>query len=215
MKKNHHCIHLDVTIGGGNMAIRPIYISTNIIENPFIEKDVSFEWVKGMSYTQKCKRRDSMYKAISNMNLYYMDKVLEVSTKSNKELGVNLSALKLTIPLTSGREETVENIYQSSKVLDENNKIKEFKFHNTIFEKDPYSMYYDYLYMLGLYCHKEYHEELSNYGIFTDIEFNPKKQLNTQARAVAIWNTLYRNNMTNILENQNEFKEYYKSIFTK
>ena len=76
-------------------------------------------------------------------------------------------------------------------------------------------MYYDYIYMLGLYFHKEYHEELSKYSIFTDIEFNPNKQSNTQARAAAIWNTLYKNNMTNIVENRDEFKKYYKSIFKK
>ena len=197
------------------MAIRPIYISTNIPDTPFMKVDISFEWIKGMSYKQKCKRRDSMLKAIANMKLYNIDSVLEVSTKSNKELGVNLSALNLTIPLKSGKVKTVEEIYQASKILDSNNHIKEFRFHNTVFEKDPYSMYYDYIYMLGLYMHKEYHEELSKYSIFTDIEFNPNKQLNTQARAAAIWNTLYRNNMTKIIENQDEFKKYYKSIFTK
>ncbi len=197
------------------MAIRPIYISTNIPDTPFMKVDISFEWIKGMSYKQKCKRRDSMLKAIANMKLYNIDSVLEVSTKSNKELGVNLSALNLTIPLKNGKVKTVEEIYQASKILDSNNHIKEFRFHNTVFEKDPYSMYYDYIYMLGLYMHKEYHEELNKYDIFTDIEFNPNKQLNTQARAAAIWNTLYRNNMTKIIENQDEFKKYYKSIFTK
>lgn len=204
---------LDGIIEGGKMAVRPIYISTNIPENPFIKKDIEFTWIKGMSYSQKCKRREELHKAISDTKIYDMDKVLEISTKSDKELGIRLSALNLTIPLTSGREITVENIYQSSKVFDEYNKIKEFKFHNTTFEKDPYSMYYDYLYMLGLYCHKEYLEELDKYDIFTDIEFNPNRQLNTQARAAAIWNTLYRNNMTDIIESRDEFKTYYKSIF--
>ena len=199
----------------GSMAIRPIYISTNIPDAPFMKTDVSFEWTYGMSYKQKCKRRDAMHQAILNMKLYSLDKVLEISTKSNKELGVNLSALNLTIPLKNGKVKTVEEIYQESKVLDNDNHIKEFRFHNTLFEKDPYSMYYDYVYMLGLYMHSEYHEKLNKYDIFTDIEFNPKKQLNTQARAAAIWNTLYRNNMTKIIENQEEFKRYYKSIFTK
>ena len=194
------------------MAIRPIYIS-NIPEKPFIKRDIQFVWIKGMSYSQKCKRRDSMHEVVAK--LYPIDKVLEISTKSNKELGVNLSALKLTVKYKSGNEETVEKIYQSSKVLDENNKIKEFKFNNTLFEKDPYSMYYDYIYMLGLYCHKEYWEDLNKYDIFTDIEFNPNKMLNTQARAAAIWNTLYRNNMIDIIESQDEFKKYYKSIFKK
>lgn len=197
----------------GKMAIRPIYISTNIPDNPFIKKDVEFNWIKGMSYTQKCKRRDSLHKEIVNLEICDADKLLEISTKSDKEIGVKLSALNLSIPLTSGRKETVENIYQSSKVLDEYNHIKEFRFNKTVFEKDPYSMYYDYLYLLGLYCNKEYWEELDEYNVFTDIEFNPSKQLNTQARAAAIWNTLYRNKMTSIVESKEEFKKYYKSIF--
>ena len=195
------------------MAIRPIYISTNIPEEPFIKKDIEFTWVKGMSYSQKCKRRASLHKAIANLNLYDMNKVLEISTKSNKELGVKLSALNLTIPLVDGTRETVEKIYQESKVFDDNHDIVEFKYNITVFEKDPYSMYYDYIYMLGLYGNKDLLIELSKYDVFTDIEFNPSRQLNTQARAAAIWNTLYRNNMIYILKDKDEFKKYYKSIF--
>lgn len=195
------------------MAIRPIYISTNDINKPFIKKDITFDWVKGMSYSQKCKRRDSLHKAISNLEIYDINKVLEISTKSDKEIGVNLSALNLNIDLKNGKRKTVEDIYQASKVLDENKKIIEFKFGSTIFEKDPYSMYYDYLYMVGIYCNQNYWKELNNYNIFTDIEFNPNKQRNTQARAAAIWNTLYRNNMAEIVKNREEFKKYYKSIF--
>ena len=195
------------------MAIRPIYISTGIPEKPFIKKDIEFVWVKGMSKSQKMKRRDSLHNAIAKTKLYPMNEVLEISTKSNIELGINLSALNLTVKFSSGNEIPVEKIYQSSKVLDENGKIIEFKYNNTVFEKDPYSMYYDYIYMLGLYMHKEYHEELAKYSIFTDIEFNPNKMLNTQARAAAIWNTLYKNDVTDIIESRDEFKRYYKSIF--
>ena len=164
-----------------------------------------------MSYSQKCKRRDALHNAIANTKLYDMDKVLEISTKSDKKLGINLSALNLTIPFASN-DYTVEKVYQVSKVI-ENGKVKEFKLKNTVFEKNPYSMYYDYIYVLELYFHKEYWEELAKYEIFTDIEFNPNKQLNTQARAAALWNTLYKNNMTSIVEDQEKFKGYYKSIF--
>ena len=197
------------------MVTRPIYISTGKPENPFTKEDIEFVWVKGMSYKQKCKRRDSLHDAIAKTKLYHRAKLLEISTKSNIDLGIKLSALNLTVKFNSGNEETVEKIYQSSKVFDEDHNIIGFKYGNTTFEKDPKSMYYDYIYMLGLYFHKEYHEELSKYSIFTDIEFNPNKQSNTQARAAAIWNTLYKNNMTNIVENRDEFKKYYKSIFKK
>ena len=45
-------MYQDMIMRGGKMAIRPIYISTNILENPFIKKDIEFTWVKGMSYSQ-------------------------------------------------------------------------------------------------------------------------------------------------------------------
>lgn len=194
------------------MAIRPIYISTNIPEMPFIQRDISFEWIKGMSYSQKCKRRDSLKKEIAKQ--YDINKWLEISTKSDKEIGVKLSALNLKILTTKKIERPVEEIYQSSKVF-ENGKIISFKYGNTTFPNDPYSMYYDYVYMLGLYQNQNLWEEFSKYSIFTDIEFNPNKQLNTQARAAAIFKTLLENNSLKILENQEEFKTYYKSINKK
>ena len=195
------------------MAIRPIYISTNIPENPFIKKDIEFTWIKGMSYKQKCKRREELHKAIANTKLYDMDKVLEISTKSDKELGDKLSALNLMVPIIDGKKRSVEDIYQKAKIYDDDHKIIEFKYLNTLFENDPYSMFYDYVYMLGLHANKDLLTELSKYDIFTDIEFNPSRQLNTQARAAAIWNTLYRNNMLSVLKDRDEFKKYYKSIF--
>ena len=197
------------------MAVRPIYISTNIPENPFIKKDIEFNWIKGMSYKQKCKRREEFHKAIANTKLYNIDKVLEISTKSDKELGVKLSALNLMVPIIDGKKMSVEDIYQKAKIYDDEHHIIEFKYLNTVFENEPYSMFYDYVYMLGLHANKELLTELNNYDIFTDIEFNPSKQLNTQARAAAIWNTLYRNNMIKILKDKEEFKRYYKSIFKK
>ena len=41
------------------MAVRPIFISTGDVLEPFIKEDIEFTWVKGMSYSQKCKRRDN------------------------------------------------------------------------------------------------------------------------------------------------------------
>lgn len=190
------------------MAIRPIYISTDIPEIPYIERDISFEWISGMSYKQKCKRRDSLKKSIAKE--FDIKKWLEISTKSDKELGIKLSALNLTLTTTSGIQRPVEEIYQSSKVF-ENGKIVSFKYGKTEFPNTPYSMYYDYIYMLALYEHKELWNDLKNYSIFTDIEFNPNKQLNTQARATAIFKTLLTQDKLKILENQEEYKTYYKS----
>ena len=68
----------------------------------------------------------------------------------------------------------------------------------------------DYIYMVALYQNKDYHELIKDYYLFTDLFFNPNKSLNTQARATAIFKTLYDNDYLKLLENVNEFKEYYK-----
>jgi len=74
-------------------------------------------------------------------------------------------------------------------------------------------MYYDYLYMLALYTHKEYWEYLENYKYFTDVFFNSCKQINTQARAAAIFKTFLGNtDFLEIMENSKDFKDYYKKI---
>ena len=80
----------------------------------------------------------------------------------------------------------------------------------TEFENNPYGMYYDYIYMVALYQNKEYHELIKDYYFFTDLFFNPNKSLNTQARAIAIFKTLYDNDYLKLLEDVSEFKKYYK-----
>lgn len=192
------------------MATRPIYISSSILKNPVLQKDINFKWVSGLSYEQKCKRRDSLRKEIEKQ--YDISKWLEISTKSDKELGIKLSALNLKLK-TLNNIKTVEQIYQESKII-ENGKLIGFKYGSKCFENIPYGMYYDYIYMLALYQNKEYHELLKPYSLFTDIEFNPYRSLNTQARAVAIFKTLYDNDYINIITDINKYKEYYKKNVT-
>ena len=186
------------------MAVRPIFISTGDVLEPFVKEDISFTWVKGMSYSQKCKRRDSLASEIAK--LYDIKRWLEISTKSDKEIGVKLSAKNLVLTTS-----TVENIYQSSKVL-EDGKITSFKYNDCIFENEPTGMFYDYIYIYAILQNKDLINELVQYNIFSDIEFNPKKSINTQARAAAIFKTLYDEHGLSIIKNQDDFKRYYKSI---
>lgn len=190
------------------MAVRPIFISTGDIEKPFITKDISFNWIKGMSYSQKCKRRDSLALEISK--LYDIKRWLEISTKSDKEIGVKLSALNLLLNTSTGTD-SVENIYQNSKVF-EDNKIVNFKYNDCVFENEPTGMFYDYIYMYAILQNHNLIKDFTCYDYFSDIEFNPKKSINTQARAAAIFKTLYVNRSLGIIKDQEKFKEYYKSI---
>lgn len=190
------------------MATRPIYISTGDVNNPFTEDNINFEWKAGYSYVNKCKRRDNLKKEIAKK--YDIDKWLEVSSISDKDIGKRLSALNLMLTLTSNNSYSVEDIYQNSKVYKDNH-IVGFKLNNTEFENIPYGMYYDYIYMVALYQNKNYHDIIKNYYLFTDLFFNPNKSLNTQARAIAIFKTLYDNDYLKLLEDVSEFKKYYKN----
>ena len=190
------------------MAIRPIFISTGDINHPFESKDIIFKWISGMTYSQKCKRRDSLASEIAK--LYDIKRWLEVSTKSDKEVGVKLSAKNLVLNTSTGSD-IVENIYQCSKVFDEG-KIVSFKYNDCVFENFPTGMFYDYIYMYAVLQNYDLIKNFVQYDIFTDIEFNPNKSLNTQARASAIFKTLYVNQSLGIIKDQEKFKEYYKSI---
>ena len=190
------------------MAVRPIFISSGDIEKPFIKKDISFKWVSGVSHIQLCRRRDSLSSEISK--LYDIKKWLEVSSMSDKEIGIKLSALNLILNTSNGTD-SVQNIYQSSKRYSFDF-TDYFKYNDLVFDSTPTGMFYDYIYMCAILQNSHLINDLVQFDIFTDIQFNPNKSLNTQARAVAIFKTLYDNNSLSIINDHEEFKKYYKSI---
>ena len=117
--------------GVKKMTKRPIFITSGDIKNPVIERNIEFDWVKGLSYTQKCKRREEFHKAISKF--FSWDTILEVSTKSNVDIGIKQSALNLKFNYNNIIE-SVENVYQTSKII-LNNIIVGFKYQDIVFEK--------------------------------------------------------------------------------
>lgn len=194
------------------MVERPVFMATYNIKRPVEIKNIEFNWIKGTSYIQKCKRREEFHKEIQKK--YDINKILEVSTKSNTDIGIKLSAFNLKFKYKNNIK-SVEEIYQSSKII-ENNYIIGFKYEDIFFENEPMGMFYDWLYISALKQHEGYLKQLEEYEIFTDIEFNPKKSYNCQARAVAICKTLYTEGVLDeYLSEINKFKEYYKKIFSK
>lgn len=189
------------------MAIRPMYIATFDLYNPVLKKDIDFKWVSGQSFKKKIERRDSLKEAISKE--YDASKLLEVSTKSDKDIGIKLSALNLKITTKSGNKYTVEYIYQTSKII-ENGKFIGYKFGKDEFDKDPYGFFYDYLYMCALLQNEELIDQIKKYNLFVDIEFNPNRSLNTQARAAALFRTLLENDKLDVIKDREEIKTYYK-----
>lgn len=188
-----------------------IYKSTDDIWTPVIEEDIAFSFTYGTYRSTKINNMKVLKKEALDKG-YRESELLEISTVSDNKFGNMLSALNLNIKLKSGREMSVENIYQLSKKPNKGH-IEYFEFGPTRFSNEPKTMYYDYLYMLALYTHKEYWEYLENHKYFTDVFFNSCKQINTQARAAAIFKTFLGNtDFLEIMENSKDFKDYYKKI---
>lgn len=196
-------------------------------DNIFEEKMIEFEYIKGMAFSQKQKNVLSFHKSIKEL---YEKNILEVSTKSNVDLGVKLSAFNLKLD-----GYYFESVFQSSKVFEGNRQYgflmryppKEakkymnanpsgnliaFQYKNKRYDLNPKSMFYDYLYIQALQQHPNISKQIIQYDIFTDIEYNYKKQVNCQARACAIYCYLLRHNVVDYyLSDINHFKLLYKN----
>ncbi|HEY7865882.1 MAG TPA: hypothetical protein VIC51_07735 [Psychromonas sp.] len=217
------------------MALRPVFIA--IDEYPYVKEEmIDFDWHKGMAASQKQKSVRSLHKAA---NEQFEDlNILEISTKSENVLGVKLSAFNLQIKLKSGHKVPLENIFQASKVFDNGGPYKDFlsipthevKRDNRLLESGhligysckgkmwpltPKTIFYDWLYLNALYLHEYLVCEVSQYNAFTDIEFNPKKSINCQARSAALFVSLTRNGLLKqFLSSSDEFIHQFTLTLT-
>lgn len=188
------------------MANRPVYHS--ITKAPYYEAiDVTFKFYSGFSVAQKQKSIQSLHKQYSM--LYPDHAILEISSKSTSKLGVSLSAFNLNIK-TKSSIFSVECAFQSSKVFEnggpytdllqkssreakrdprlrESGKLISFQCFNMLFPLEPKDYFYNWLYVNTLNQNKDLAKEIVKYDSFSDIEFNPKRSVNCQARAVAIF----------------------------
>jgi hypothetical protein len=195
------------------MAIRPLFIPQ---ENSVgvLEKQVEFQWFPGLSASQKKKSIASLHEVVRQMGF---EKILEISSKSEMNLGIKLSAFNLKIKTKKyGNEFTVETAFQGSKVfenggpykdlfgldslaakkdirLKESGNLVAFEFFGNRFPLMPRTYFYDWIYINALKQNKSLSEEVKLFQCFTDIEFNPKKSINCQAHAVALYLSLYKN----------------------
>ncbi len=189
------------------MAIRPIFIPTNDTKELFKEINIEFKYYNGFAITQKSKCITSLHKSAGVKG--YRN-ILEVSTKSSEKLGHRLSAFNLMLETDDYGSISIESAFQGSKVFKnggpyndiyekdplaakKDERIKDsgalqcFKFEGQTWELEPKSAFYDWIYIKALYPHKEFiKENLLKYDAFSDIEFNPKKSINCQARTCAI-----------------------------
>ena len=209
-----------------------IYDNTNEF---YKELSCEFEFYTGFALSQKQKSIKSLHEQI--LKRYPERKILEVSRRSENPLGIALSAFNLKFLNADNKEYPVECVFQSSKVFangqqycdllyktaseaktDERIKnsghLTKFTLNGQDWELEPKTYFYDYIYISALYRNKEICKQLLEFDTFTDIEFNPQKSFNCQARSVAIAVSLIKNNLIEqYLSNKTLFKEIYNSHF--
>lgn len=208
------------------MAKRPVFeiISGNSLIG---RENIEFVFNSGFADVQKKKNIEALHQAYLEKKPY--TKILEISTKSNDELGIKLSAFNLLLELKSGKKASVECIFQASKVFEYGGPYKEllyvssreakkapcirnsgklvgFCFGNTQYAINPKTFYYNWLYINTVNTHPELVEQLCDYSAFTDIEFNPDKSINCQAEAAAFFVSLRKNGLLEeALKSQEDF----------
>ena len=216
------------------MAIRPVFqvgkdkdTSVNVI-------NYEFKWYSGFSKSQKQKSIYDLHKSYLDNN-NKNSKILEISTSSPDELGIKLSAFNLMIKNQNNEEVcSVESLFQSCKKFENGGPYKDiitkysrdakkdlrlknsgdlvcFYYKDQEWPLEPRTLFYDWIYMNTLNQYKDLKEEIIKYDAFTDIEFNPKKSINCQARSAALYVWLFRNNMLDkILGSDKEYKKFFK-----
>ena len=175
------------------------------------ERFATFTWNPGFAISQKQKNIVALHDAIRNMDVTKTP--LEVSSKSMVDLGVKLSAFNLGVRKRQLLY-TVESVFQASKVFSggigpfpelyaanpsqvralvrekANSPLQAFKYGTELWGLHPTRAFYNWVYCRALNANPELGDELRVFNCFTDIEFNPKKSLNCQAYAVALYLSL-------------------------
>lgn len=212
------------------MAKRPVFIPDFFNRSLFKEQMFEFIWSSGFAEIQKKKNIKALHEAAFKDGIV---KILEISTKSDEEVGRRLSAFNLKYQLHE-KAFPLESVYQGSKVFYEGGpfteifelepreakkfirelncgKLKEYELDGETYPLSPPNAFYDWLYIRSLVEHAEWIKYNIKYDAFTDIEYNPEKQFNCQARAFAGYLSLVKNNE---LEKAASNFDYFHSMFS-
>lgn len=197
------------------MATRPIFIPTSELDGYVKQLDFEIPWAGGFAQIQKQKNIQALHRT-AGMAGYHP--LLEISSKSEVKAGRHLSAFHLKVPFENG-EIALENAFQGSKVfeaggpftdlylvepreakrdprLKESGPLIGFRFEGRSFPIKPKTIFYDWLYLRSIFPHREWLMRRIagdiTYAGFTDIEFNPKKSVNCQAKSCALFVSLMK-----------------------
>lgn len=197
-----------------------------------MQVNIDFEWFPGLSISQKQRSIQALHEAAAHeLGLGLID-ILEVSTKAPSTLGTSLSALNLGLELRSGRVIPVEVAFQSAKVFRDageqsallaldlgrdaklairalgDDPLVGFAFEGTLWPLEPDPNIYDFLYLRALVENHGVAEELLRYRAFSDIEFNPRRSLNCQARSCAYFVSLGAERAAKVTKSPGDFQAW-------
>jgi hypothetical protein len=197
------------------MAERPIFIQRS--EGLELVKEISLQitWSPGFAPIQKKKNIRALHEAAASAGY---KPLLEVSTKSDEKVGQHLSAFHLKVHSSHFGDIALECAFQGSKVFEQggpftdiytadvreakrdhrlqnSGRLVGFRFDDYTFPLEPKTAFYDWLYINAIFPHREWLTRLSNYVGFTDIEFNPARSVNCQARSCALFMSLMKRTM--------------------
>lgn len=218
------------------MAKRFVYVPTGG-EPGVKEIEVEFEWFPGFAVSQKQKSIAALHCAADKAGFH---PILEISSKSEDELGVRASAFNLSFfTKSSNRKVSVEAAFQGSKVfafagpfpdiydmtareakkeirVRQHGTLTKFSFFGKDFPLRPRTFFYDWLYINTLHKDEELSSDICRFAGFSDIEFNPEKSVNCQAFSAALYVSLVRCSMVDqALESADAFKEILTPFYER
>ena len=216
------------------MAVRPVFVVNQEKNSLIKEINIEFKFHNGMAISQKQKSIRSLHEAAKELGI---EEILEVSTKSEIELGNRLSAFNLSyFSKQLNKSISLEGVFQGSKVFEtdgphidlytkeprdikkderisRDKKIVGFEFEDVKWKTEPKTAFYDWIYLKAVKSNIDnfkntLYEKILDYKAFTDIEFNPKKSINCQARSCALYVSLAKKKLLDIaLESEEAFLE--------
>lgn len=211
------------------MATRPVFIAE---KDKVLIKEIEFNWHAGFAPSQKKKSIKELHRNF--LEVAPSRRVLEISSKSDIAVGVSLSAFNLLIE-DYGKTIPFESIFQGSKKFENGGpyldlmevspilakrdpRLKNsgdligFSYKEEEWPNEPKTFFYDFMYIKAVASQPQLLEELVTYDAFTDIEFNPKKSINCQAKAAALLVSLYRQKLLfKAIENREILLSFYEA----
>ncbi len=204
------------------MAKRPAW---TIKENRVAEESFEFIWNGGFAVSQKRKNISALHQSIRSA---CGQTALEISTKSEVPLGVELSAFHLKL-----NGVYLECVFQGSKKFENggpfqdlyaadpkaakqdprlktSGRLVSFVYEGIEWDLVPETAFYDYIYIKALVQTKGTEAGLADYDWFTDIEFNPGKSINCQARALALYKLMQQERAFASLDSASSWIRYHR-----